>query len=75
LLRLIAGLQRAANLRQHLIGQLQQNFPLRRKTQRLAFTHKQTETEALFQIAELMGKGGLRLVQRCRSGSQRSAIS
>jgi len=32
LLRLMAGLQRAGDLRQHLIGQLQQDFPLRRKT-------------------------------------------
>jgi len=31
LLRLMAGLQRAGDLRQHLIGQLQQDLPLRRK--------------------------------------------
>jgi len=75
LLRLIAGLQRAANLRQHLIRQLQQNFTLRRKAQRLAFPHKQTKAKALFQIAELVGKRGLRLMQRCRRCRQRPAVS
>lgn len=40
LLRFIAGLQCLANLRQHLICQLQQDFSLRCKAKRLAFTHK-----------------------------------
>jgi len=30
-MRLVARLQRLLNLRQDLLGQLQQNFPLRRK--------------------------------------------
>ncbi|AKL06981.1 hypothetical protein AB184_17735 [Klebsiella oxytoca] len=74
LLRLIAILQGAADLRQHLVGQLEQDFTLRRKAQRLTFTHKQTEAKALFQIAELVGQGGLSLVQgRCRA-CQRTAV-
>jgi hypothetical protein len=67
LLRLIAILQGAADLRQDLIGQLQQDLSLRRKAQRLTFTYKQTEAEALFQIAELVGQGGLGLVQGRRA--------
>jgi len=74
LLRLMAGLQRAGDLRQHLIGQLQQDLPLRRKAQRLTLTHKQTEAKALFQIAELVRKGGLRLVQRGRRRRERTAV-
>jgi len=54
LLRLVAGLQCTGNLRQHLIRQLQQNLTLRSKAQRLTLTHKKTEAEALFQIAELV---------------------
>jgi len=73
LLRLIAGLQCAGNLWQHLVGKLQQNFTLRRKAQRLALTHKKTKAEALFQIAELVRKGGLRLVQRGRRRRERTA--
>jgi len=74
LLRLIAILQGAADLRQDLIGQLQQDLSLRRKAQRLTFTYKQTEAEALFQIAELVGQGGLGLVQGRRRACQRAAI-
>jgi len=74
LLRLVAILQGAADLRQHLICQLEQDLSLRRKAQRLAFAHKQTEAEALFQIAELVGQGGLGLVQGRRSACQRTAI-
>jgi len=74
LLRLMAGLQRAGDLRQHLIGQLQQDLPLRRKAQRLTLTHKQTEAKALFQIAELVRKGGLRLVQRGCCRRERTAV-
>jgi len=59
-------LQRAANLRQHLVRQLQQDLALRRKAQRLAFTYEETEAKALFKIAELVGEGGLRLMQRSR---------
>jgi len=62
LLWLVAGLKRPADLRQYLTRQLQQNFTLRCKAQRLALTHKQPKAKALFQIAELMGKGGLSLV-------------
>jgi len=40
LLRFIAGLQRAANLRQDLICQLQQNFALRGEAKRLTLTDK-----------------------------------
>jgi len=40
LLRLVAVLKRPADLRQHLIRQLQQDLALRRKAQRLTFTHK-----------------------------------
>jgi len=40
LLRLIARLQRAAYLRQHLGCQLQQDLALRREAQRLALTHE-----------------------------------
>jgi hypothetical protein len=59
------------DLRQHLVGQLQQDFPLRRKAQRLALTHKETKAKALFQIAELVRQGGLGLVQgRCRAASE-----
>jgi len=75
LLRLITRLQRAANLRQDLIRQLQQDFTLRRKAQRLTLTHKKPKAKALFQIAELVGKRGLRLMQRCRGGCQRPAVS
>jgi len=74
LLRLVAGLQRAGNLRQHLVRQLKQNFALRRKAQRLALTHKKTKAEALFQIAELVRKGRLSLVQRGRCRRKRTAI-
>jgi len=74
LLRFITGRKCTRHLRQHLIGQLQQNFSLRREAQRLALTHKQTKAEALFQIAELVGKGGLRLVQRGRCRRQRTAV-
>ncbi|CQU30173.1 Uncharacterised protein [Salmonella enterica subsp. enterica serovar Typhi] len=74
LLRFVARLQRTADLRQHLVCQLQQNFPLRRKAQRLAFTHEQAEAKALFQIAELMRQSGLSLVQHRSSSSQRSTI-
>jgi len=74
LLRLVAGLQRAGDLRQHLIGQLQQDLALRRKAQGLTLAHKKTKAEALFQIAELVRKGGLRLVQRGRSGRERTAV-
>jgi len=63
LLRLIAGLKRAGNLRQHLICQLQEDLALGGKAQRLALTHKKTKAETLFQIAELVRKGGLSLVQ------------
>jgi len=73
LLRLIAGLQCAANLRQHLACQLQQDLALRGKAQRLALTHKQTEAKALLQIAELVRKRRLRLVQHGRRGGERSA--
>jgi hypothetical protein len=61
-------LQGAADLRQHLIGQLQQDLPCGVK-QRLTFTHKQTEAEALFQIAELVRQGGLGLVQAAAPAS------
>jgi hypothetical protein len=44
--------------------------PLRRKAQRLALTHKQTEAKALFQIAELVRQGGLGLVQGRRRARQ-----
>ncbi|MNY65635.1 hypothetical protein D3C86_2029390 [compost metagenome] len=54
LLRFVARLQRAGDLRQHLIRQLEQHFALRRKAQWLAFAHKQTKAKALFQIAELV---------------------
>jgi len=74
LLRLIARLQRAGNLRQHLIRQLQQNFALRRKAQRLTLTHEQTKAKALFQIAELVRKGRLGLVQRGRRRRERAAV-
>jgi len=74
LLRLIAGLQGAGDLRQHLIRQLQQNLALRRKAQRLALTHEQTKAKALFQIAELVGQGGLCLMQRGRSRCERTAV-
>jgi len=74
LLRLVAGLQRAGNLRQHLVRQLKQNFALRRKAQRLALAHKKTEAEALFQIAELVRKGRLSLVQRGRCRRKRTAV-
>jgi hypothetical protein len=73
LLRFVAGLQRATDLRQHLIGQLQ-DFSLRRKAQRLAFTHKKSKAKALFQIAELVRKSGLGLMQRRRGGCQRTAV-
>jgi len=49
-------------LRQHLVGQLQQNLALWRKAQRLALTYKQPEAKALFQIAELVRQGGLGLM-------------
>jgi len=68
LMRLVTGLQRTANLRQHLIGKLQQDFPLRRKAQRLAFSNKQAEPEPLLQIAELMGERRLGLMQRGGGG-------
>jgi len=74
LLRLVTGLQRAGDLRQYLICQLQQNFTLRRKAQRLALTHKKTKAEALFQIAELVRKGRLGLVQRGRRCRKRTAV-
>jgi len=74
LLWLVAGLQGAGNLRQHLVRQLQQDLALRRKPQRLTFTDKKTKAEALFQIAELVRKGGLRLVQRGRSRCERTAV-
>jgi len=70
LLRLVTVLQGAGDLRQHLVCQLQQNLPLRGEAQRLTFTHKQTEAKALFQIAELVGQGGLGLVQGRRSARQ-----
>jgi len=54
LLRFVARLQRAANLRQHLRCQLQQDLALLRKAQRLAFTHKQPKAKTLLQIAELV---------------------
>ena len=69
LVRFVASLQRTANLRQHLFSQLQQHLALRRKPQWLTFTDKQAETQALLQIAELMGEGRLGLMQRgSRSG-------
>jgi len=74
LLRLVAGLQRAGDLRQYLIGQLQQDLALRRKAQRLALTHKKSKAEALFQIAELVRKGRLGLVQRGRGRRKRTAV-
>jgi len=74
LLRLVTGLQGAGNLRQYLIGQLEQNLPLRSKAQRLALAHKQTKAKALFQIAELVRKGGLGLVQRGRRRCQGAAV-
>jgi len=74
LLRFVTRLQRAGDLRQYLIRQLKKNFTLRRKTQGLALTHKKTEAEALFQIAELVRKGGLGLVQRGRSRRERTAV-
>jgi len=74
LLRLIAGLQRAADLRQHLIGELQQDLALRREAQRLAFAHEQPEAKALFQIAELVRERGLGLVQHGRRRRQRPAV-
>jgi len=40
LLWFIAGLQCTADLRQHLVRQLQQDLPLWGKTQRLTFSHK-----------------------------------
>jgi len=40
LMRFEAILQRLLHLRQDLLGQLQQNFALRSKTQRLAFAYK-----------------------------------
>jgi len=40
LLRLMARLQRLGYLRQHLVRQLQQDFTLRGKAQRLAFTYE-----------------------------------
>jgi hypothetical protein len=54
LLRFIARLQRGGDLRQYLVGKLEQNFTLRRKAQRLTLTHEQTKAKALFQIAELV---------------------
>jgi len=74
LLRLVAVLQRAADLRQHLVCQLEQDLPLRGETQRLTFTHKQTEAKALFQIAELVRQSGLGLMQSRRSACQRPAV-
>jgi len=74
LLRLVTRLQRAGDLRQYLIRQLKKNFTLRRKAQRLALTHKKTKSEALFQIAELVRKGGLGLVQRGRRRRERTAV-
>jgi len=74
LLRFATVLKRTVNLRQHLIGQLQQDLALRRKAQRLTFTHKKTEAKALFEIAELVGEGGLCLMQRGRRCRQRSAV-
>jgi len=74
LLRFATVLKRTVNLRQHLIGQLQQDLALRRKAQRLTFTYKKTKAKALFEIAELMGEGGLRLMQRGRRRRQRSAV-
>jgi len=74
LLRLVAVLQRAADLRQNLVCQLEQDLPLWGEAQRLTFTHKQAEAKALFQIAELVRQGGLSLMQSCRSACQRPAI-
>jgi len=74
LLRLVTVLQRTANLRQHLVRQLQQNLALRRKAQRLAFTYEEAKAKALFEIAELVGEGGLRLMQRGCCCRQRSAV-
>jgi len=74
LLGFVAGLQCAGDLWQHLVCQLQQDLTLRRKAQGLTFTHKKPEAKALFQIAELVGKCGLRLVQRGRRRRERSAV-
>jgi len=67
-MRLVAGLQRTANLRQHLLSKLQQDFTLRRKAQRLTFSNKQAEPEPLLQIAELMRESRLGLMQRGGGG-------
>jgi len=74
LLRLVAGLEGAGDLRQDLISQLKQDLPLRRKAQGLTFTHKKTKAKALFQIAELVRKGRLGLMQRGRRRRQRTAV-
>ncbi|ANI29598.1 hypothetical protein PL78_07115 [Yersinia entomophaga] len=54
LMGFFAGLQCLFDLRQDLLGQLQENFSLSSETQRLAFTYKQTEPQTLLQITELM---------------------
>ncbi|KML19624.1 hypothetical protein VL10_23075 [Leclercia adecarboxylata] len=74
LLRFVTRLECAGDLRQDLIRQLQQDLALGRKAQRLALAHKKTEAEALFQIAELVRKGGLGLVQRGRRRRERAAV-
>jgi len=71
----IAGLQRLLNLWQHLLRQIQHDLTLRGKAQRLAFTHKQPETQTLLKVAELVRQGGLRLVQLRSSGGQRSGVA
>ncbi len=43
----VARLQRTADLRQHPVRQLQQNFPWWRKAQRLAFTHEQAGSQGV----------------------------
>jgi hypothetical protein len=61
--RLIACLQCLLNLRQHLFCQIQHDFALRGKTQRLAFSHEQSETEALLKVTELVRQGRLGLMK------------
>jgi len=72
---LIAGLQRLLYLRQYLLRQIQHDLTLRRKAQRLAFTHEQPETQTLLKVTELVRQGGLRLVQLRSGGGQRSGIA
>lgn len=62
-MRLVAGLQRLLDLRQHLLRQLQQDFALGGEAQGLALAHEQFEAQTLFKIAELVRQGRLRLMK------------